>query len=90
MVLTTGALTLGPYSPYQRELFEQVRWLREAQGLTFKAIAEALGADGYRAPRGGPLEPEKVFSIYKKGVGRANRLNAPPELKVCSIEIWAG
>ena len=50
MVLTTGALMLGAYSPYQKELFDRVLWMRETKGLTFKAIAEALVDEGYKAP----------------------------------------
>ena len=87
MVLTTGALMLGAYSPYQKELFDRVLWMRETKRLTFKGIADALVAEGYKAPRGGSLGAESVFSIYKKGVGRVNRLNAPPRLEIRGIEI---
>jgi hypothetical protein len=73
MVLTTRALMLGAYSPYQKELFDRVLWMRETKGLTFKATADALVAEGYKAPRGGLLGAESVFSIYKKGVGRVKR-----------------
>jgi hypothetical protein len=87
MVLTTGALMLGAYSPYQKELFDRVLWMRETKGLTFKAIADALVAEGYKASRGGPLGAESVFSIYKKGVGRGKRLNAPPSLQIRSVDV---
>ena len=87
MVLTTGALMLGAYSEYQQDLFGRVRQLRETKGLTFKAIADALIAEGYKAPRGGLLGAESVFSIYKKGVGRVNRLNASPRLEIKAIEV---
>jgi hypothetical protein len=50
MVLTTRALMLGAYSPYQKELFDRVLWMRETKGLTFKATADALVAEGYKAP----------------------------------------
>ena len=87
MVLTTGALMLGAYSPYQKELFERVLWMRETKGLAFKAIADVLVAEGCKAPRGGLLGAESVFSIYKKGVGRVNRLSASPRLEIREIEI---
>ena len=89
MVLTTGALMLGAYSPYQKDLFERVLWMRETKGLTFKAIADALLTEGYKAPRGGLLGAESVFSIYKKGVGRVNRLNASPRLEIREVEVLA-
>jgi hypothetical protein len=85
--MTTGALMLGAYSEYQQELFSRVRLLREVRGLTFKAIADALIAEGYKAPRGGLLGAESVFSIYKKGVGRVNRLSASPRLEIRAVEV---
>jgi hypothetical protein len=63
--------------------------MRETKELTFKAIADALEAEGYKAPRGGILGAEGVFSIYKKGVGRVNRLNASPRLEICAVEVLA-
>ena len=88
-MLTTGALMLGAYSPYQKELFERVLWMRETKGLTFKTIADELVAEGCKAPRGGLLGAESVFSIYKKGVGRVNRLNASPSQEIRAIEVLA-
>lgn len=87
MVLTTGALMLGAYSPYQKELFDRVFWLRKTKELTFKAIADVLVAEGYKAPRGGLIGAESVFSIYKKGLGRVNRLNASPSLEIRAVEV---
>lgn len=42
--------------------------MRETKRLTFKAIAEALVDDGYKAPRGSLLGAESVFSVCKKGL----------------------
>jgi len=78
---------LGAYSEYQQELFNRVRQLRKTKELTFKGIADALIAEGYKAPRGGLLGAESVFSIYKKGVGRVNRLNASPAVLIENVEI---
>jgi len=90
MVLTTGALMLGAYSPYQKDLFERILWLRETKGLTFKAIVDALVTEGYKAARGVLLGAESVFSIYKKGVvGRFIRLNASPRLEIRAVELLA-
>lgn len=80
---------LGAYSEYQQELFSRIRQLRETKGLTFKAIADALIAEGYKAPRGGLLGAESVFSIYKKGAGRVNRLNASPRLEIRSVQVMS-
>jgi len=87
MVLTTGALMLGAYSPYQKDLFDRVLWMRDTKGLTYKAIADVLVAEGFKAPRGGLLGAESVFSIYKKGIRRVNRLNSSPRLAISGVEI---
>jgi hypothetical protein len=57
--------------------------------LTFKAIADALEAQGYKAPRGGLLEAESVFSIYKKSLERLKRLNAFPRKEIRKFEVSA-
>ena len=42
----------GAYSPFQIVLSDKVIRLRDSKGLTYKAIAEVLIAQGYRSPRG--------------------------------------
>jgi hypothetical protein len=78
---------IGAYSPYQTELSEKVIDLRDSEGLTFKAIAEVLIAEGYRSPRGFDLGPESVFSIYKKRKVRDVRLLSAPAIRISAVEI---
>jgi hypothetical protein len=78
---------IGAYSPYQTELSDKVIGLRESEGLTYKAIAEVLIADGYRSPRGFELGPESVFSIYRKRKMRDERLLSAPAIRICAVEI---
>jgi hypothetical protein len=78
---------IGAYSPYQTELSDKVIGLRESEGLTYKAIAEVLIADGYRSPRGFELGPESVFSIYRKRKRRDERLLSAPTIRICAVEI---
>jgi len=85
--MRTKGLMIGAYSPYQTELSDKVIYLRDSEGLTYKAIAEALIAEGYRSPRGFDLSPESVFSIYKKRKRRDVRLLAAPALRICAVEI---
>lgn len=87
--ISHSGLWLGAYSHYQKQLFDRVYLLRNTKGLTFNAIADTLIAEGYKAPRGGLLGAENVFSIFKKGLRRASRLNAPTKLEICSIEVLA-
>ena len=78
---------IGAYSPLQFELSDKIIRLRDVEGLTYKAIAEALIADGYRSPRGFELGPESVFSIYKKRKRRDERLLSAPAISICEVEI---
>ena len=78
---------IGAYSPYQIELSDKVIRLRDAEGLTYKAIAEVLIAEGYRSPRGFDLGPESVFSIYKKRKRRDVRLLSAPAIRISAVEI---
>ena len=78
---------IGAYSPYQIELSDKVIRLRDSEGLTYKAIAEVLIAEGHRSPRGFDLGPESVFSIYKKRKRRDIRLFTAPAIKISGVEI---
>ena len=69
---------VGAYSSYQQELLDRVTELREADSLTFDAVAIRLCELGFTSPRGCVLQAEHVFSIYKKGKRRLTRLNAEP------------
>lgn len=76
------ALFIGPYTKSQQRLFERVFLLRERDELTFEAIAKLLTKSGTRSSRGCLLGAEHVFSIYKKGKHRQDRLTLKvvPEL----------
>ena len=78
---------IGAYSPLQFELSDKIIRLRDAEGLTYKAIAEVLIAKGYRSPRGFDLGPESVYSIYKKRKTRDVRLLSAPAISICAVEI---
>ena len=78
---------IGSYSSYQIELSDKIIRLRDAEGLTYKAIAEVLIAEGYRSPRGYDLSPESVFSIYKKRKRRDVRLLSAPATNITAVEI---
>ena len=78
---------IGAYSPYQIELSDKIIRLRDAEGLTFKAIAETLISEGYQSPRGFDLGPESAFSIYKKRKRRDERLRSAPAIRILAVEI---
>ena len=80
------ALFIGSYSNSQQRLFDRVFLLREKEQLTFEAIAKLLSKSGTRSVNGCLLGAEHVFSIYKKGKLRQERLalKVKPEL----VDLW--
>jgi hypothetical protein len=80
--LSSKALFIGPYSNSQQRLFDRVFLLRERDQLTFEAIAKLLTKSGTRSVNGCLLGAEHVYSIYKKGKLRQERLRlmVKPEL----------
>ena len=80
------ALFIGAYSNSQQRLFDRVFLLREKEHLTFEAIAKLLSKSGTRSVNGCLLGAEHVFSIYKKGKLRQERLalKVKPEL----VDLW--
>ena len=84
--LKTKALFIGPYSNSQQRLFDRVFLLRERDELTFKAIARLLTKSGTRSVNGCLLVAEHVFSIYKKGKLRMQRLTLKVEPELVEVQ----
>jgi hypothetical protein len=73
------ALFIGPYTDSQQRLFDRVFLLRERDELKFDAIAKLLTKSGTRSVNGCLLGAEHVYSIYKKGKARMERLTVKVE-----------
>jgi hypothetical protein len=80
------ALFVGPYTDSQQRLFDRVFLLREREQLTFEAIAKLLTKSGTRSVNGCLLGAEHVFSIYKKGKARMERLTLKVEPML--LDMW--
>ena len=80
------ALFIGPYTSSQQRLFDRVFLLREREQLTFEAIAKLLTKSGTRSVNGCLLGAEHVFSIYKKGKVRQERLTL--KVKPEMTDLW--
>ena len=80
------ALFIGPYTDSQQRLFDGVFLLRERDQLTFEAIAKLLTKSGTRSVNGCLLGAEHVFSIYKKGKARMERLTLKVEPML--LDMW--
>ena len=72
----TSTLTkTSHYTPYQQKLYEEVKRLKEIEGLGYRKISYILYEKGYRSVRTKSiLKPNFIFSIYKKGKLREERL----------------
>ena len=84
--ITTKSLYLMAYSAYQKGLFEKVLWMREGEKLTYESIANRLTKEGVKSARNCLLMAEHVFSIYKKGLQRKDRLTSKPNIEVVDLE----
>ena len=84
--LSSKALFIGPYSSSQQRLFDRVFLLRERDLLTFEAIAKLLTKSGTRSVNGCLLGAEHVYSIYKKGKLRQERLSVKVEPEM--LDLW--
>jgi len=84
--LSSKALSIGPYTNSQQRLFDRVFLLRKREQLTFESIAELLTKSGTRSVNGCLLGAEHVFSIYKKGKARMERLTLKVEPVL--LDLW--
>lgn len=84
--ISTRSLVIGPYTALQQRLFDRVSALRDRENQTFDAIAKLLTRTGARSARGCLLGAEHVFSIYKKGKLREQRLSEPPTVEL--VALW--
>lgn len=84
--LSSKALFIGPYSSSLQRLFDRVFLLRERDLLTFEAIAVLLTKSGTRSVNGCLLGAEHVYSIYKKGKARMERLTLKVEPEL--LNLW--
>ena len=75
--ITTSKLTkTSHYSKRQQTLYDKIKELKEVEKLSYRNISEKLKSLRYRSVRSGKiLKPNYVFSIYKKGKIREERIN---------------
>jgi hypothetical protein len=75
--ITTSKLTkTSHYSKRQQKLYDKIKELKEVEGLSYRKISEKLEKLRYRSVRSGKvLKPNYIFSIYKKGEIREERIN---------------
>ena len=64
------------YTGYQQKLFDEIKRLKEIEGYGYKRISYILYDKGYRSIRTDSiLRYNYIYSIYKKGKIREDRIN---------------
>ena len=64
------------YTGYQQKLFDEIKRLKDIEGYGYKRISYILYDKGYRSIRTDSiLRHNYIYSIYKKGKIREDRIN---------------
>ena len=72
-----GLINKHNYKLRQQQLYSLIKNYKENQHLSYKQISELLFKDGYRSIRKNKvLKPNYVWSIYKKGLQRDERISS--------------
>ena len=72
-----GLINKHHYNFKQQHLYSLIKKYKDNQHLSYKRISELLFKDGYRSIRKNKvLKPNYVWSIYKKGQQRENRISS--------------
>ena len=75
--ITTSKLTkTSHYTKKQQKLYDKIKHLKDVERLSYRKISEKLEKLKYRSVRSSKiLKPNYIFSIYKKGKIRDERIN---------------
>ena len=77
------------YSGYQQKLYNEVKRLKEVEGLGYRRISYVLYDKGYRGIRKNSiLRYNYIYSIYHKGKIREKRINRDFKTVVKDIMIY--
>ena len=89
LVVTSANLCYSNYSSYQYKLYRLVKFLKENRGVGYRRISHILTHKGYRSSRTNSiLKPNFIYSIYKKGKIRENRINRNFESEITDVKIF--
>ena len=75
-IKTTTLTKTSHYTGYQQKLFDEIKRLKDIEGYGYKRISYILYEKGYRSIRTDSiLRYNYIYSIYKKGKIREDRVN---------------
>ena len=79
------------YNSYQTKLYRIIKFLIEKKKLSLKRISDILFEKGYRSVRTkSVLKNNYVYSIYKKGKIREERINRSFDSKLTNMRVKIG
>ena len=77
------------YSKYQQQLYDEVKMLKEEYDLGYRRISYLIYEIGYRGIRNNQvLRNNDIYSIYKKGKIREERINREFKTVIKDIMIY--
>ena len=88
--MRTSKLTkTSHYNTYQNNLYRLIKFLKENKGLGYRRISHILFERGYRSVRTkSVLKNNYVYSIYKKGKIRENRIYRSFDTEIHNVRIY--
>ena len=87
LIIRTSKLTkTSHYNSYQYKLYRLIKFLKEERGIGYRRISHILTEKGYRSIRTNSiLKNNYIYSIYKKGKIRENRIERSFDSKIEDI-----
>ena len=86
---TSNLTKTSHYNEYQQKLYDEVKRLKEVEGLGYRRISYILYEKGYRSVRtNSVLKNNYIYSIYKKGKIRENRIERTFESNISNIMVY--
>ena len=88
LIIRTSKLTKTThYNSYQHKLYRLIKFLKEERGIGYRRISHILTEKGYRSVRTNSiLKNNYIYSIYKKGKIRENKIERSFVSKIENIE----
>tara|TARA_B100001093_G_scaffold519022_1_gene606048 strand:- start:237 stop:623 length:387 start_codon:yes stop_codon:yes gene_type:complete len=88
-IISSKLTKTSHYSKYQQQLYDEVKMLKEEYDLGYRRISYLIYEKGYRGIRNNQvLRNNDIYSIYKKGKIREERINREFKTVIKDIMIY--
>ena len=88
-IKTSNLTKTSHYTVYQQKLYEEVKRLKEIEGYGYRRISYILYEKGFRSIRTDSiLKNNYIYSIYKKGKERENRMIREFKTTIENINVY--